>query len=114
VVMAIASFIPVVGTALIWVPAVLYLAVTRHFWTAGFLVFWGVAFIGLSDNLIRTWIVRGETKIHPLLIFFSVMGGLVAFGFLGIILGPLVLSLLVYVLRMYKRFFNNKELRINS
>ncbi|MBN1671549.1 MAG: AI-2E family transporter [Kiritimatiellae bacterium] len=104
-VMVFASFIPVVGTALIWVPAVIYLGVTGHYIAAGFLLLWGVAAIGVSDNLLRPYLLRGESKVHPLLIFFSVMGGLAYFGFLGIILGPLVLSLLIYVLRLYKRFF---------
>ncbi len=107
-VMGIASFIPVVGPGLIWVPAALYLLVTKNYWQAGFLVAWGAVVIGLSDNLVRTWVVQDETKIHPLLIFFSVLGGISAFGFLGIILGPLVLSLLVYVLRLYKRFIGAK------
>jgi len=105
-VMAIASLIPVVGTALIWVPAAVFLAVTGRWWAAGFLVVWGVAAIGLADNLLRPYLLKGESHIHPLLIFFSVMGGLAYFGFLGILLGPLVLSLLVYLLRIYKKFFN--------
>lgn len=103
-VMGIASFIPLVGTGIIWVPAALYLLVTGHYWQAGVLTAWGALVIGLSDNLVRTWVVQEETKIHPLLVFFSVIGGLSVFGFLGIILGPLVLSLLIYVLRLYKRF----------
>jgi len=108
-VMAIASFIPVVGTGIIWVPAVIYLLVTGNFWQAGFLLAWGVLVIGLSDNLVRTWIHSGETKIHPLLIFFSVLGGISTFGALGIVLGPLVLSLLVYILRIYRKFVSLRK-----
>jgi len=108
-VMMVASFIPVVGSAIIWVPAALYLAATKQWFWAGFLAVWGVGVIGMSDNVIRTFLFRGETKIHPVLIFFSVMGGIVSFGFLGIVLGPLILSLMIYVLRMYKRFFHTQK-----
>jgi predicted PurR-regulated permease PerM len=110
-VMVLASLIPVVGTALIWGPAALIQAVTGHLWAAGFIVFWGIAVIGLADNLLRPQLLKGDTNIHPLLIFFSVMGGLSYFGFLGIILGPLILSLLVYILTMYKKFINPQTLK---
>jgi predicted PurR-regulated permease PerM len=105
-VMVLASLIPVVGTALIWGPAAIIQAVTGHMGAAGFIVVWGVAVIGLADNLLRPQLLKGDTNIHPLLIFFSVMGGLSYFGFLGIILGPLLLSLLVYILALYKKFIN--------
>jgi predicted PurR-regulated permease PerM len=105
-VMVIGSLIPVVGTALIWVPAALIQAVTGHPGAAGFIAIWGVAVIGMADNLLRPQLLKGDTNIHPLLIFFSVMGGLSCFGFLGIILGPLMLSLLVYIIAMYKKFIN--------
>ena len=110
-VMVLASLIPVVGTALIWGPAALIQAVTGHLWAAGFIVFWGIAVIGLADNLLRPQLLKGDTNIHPLLIFFSVMGGLSYFGFLGIILGPLILSLLVYILTLYKKFINPQTLK---
>jgi len=105
-VMALASLIPVVGTALIWVPAAIIQAITGHLGAAGFIVTWGILVIGLADNLLRPQLLKGDTNIHPLLIFFSVMGGLSYFGLLGIILGPLMLSLLVYILSMYKKFIN--------
>jgi predicted PurR-regulated permease PerM len=113
-VMVLASLIPVVGTALIWGPAAIFQAVTGHLWAAGFIVFWGVAVIGLADNLLRPQLLKGDTNIHPLFIFFSVMGGLSYFGFLGIILGPLILSLLVYILNMYKKFINPQPLKIDT
>lgn len=106
VVMIVASFIPVVGTALIWVPAAIFLAVTKHYIAAGVLVAWGIVAIGLADNLLRPYLLKGETNVHPLLIFFAVMGGIASFGFLGIIIGPLILALLIYVLNLYKKFIN--------
>lgn len=105
-VMVLASLIPVVGTALIWGPAAIIQAITGHLGAAGFIAVWGVAVIGMADNLLRPQLLKGDTNIHPLLIFFSVMGGLSFFGFLGIILGPLILSLLVYIIAMYKKFIN--------
>ena len=105
-VMVLASLIPVVGTALIWGPAAIIQALTGHLGAAGFIVAWGIGVIGMADNLLRPQLLKGDTNIHPLLIFFSVMGGLSYFGFLGIILGPLILSLLVYILAMYRKFIN--------
>jgi predicted PurR-regulated permease PerM len=105
-VMVLASLIPVVGTALIWGPAALIQAVTGHLGAAAFIAVWGIAVIGMADNLLRPQLLKGDTNIHPLLIFFSVMGGISCFGFLGIILGPLILSLLVYIMAMYKKFIN--------
>jgi predicted PurR-regulated permease PerM len=106
VVMAVSSLIPAVGTALIWIPAVIVLALQARYGSAVFLLLWGIIPIGLSDNLLRPYLMKGEMNLHPLLIFFSVIGGVAYFGFLGIILGPLVLSLLIYVLRIYRRFIS--------
>lgn len=99
---AIASLIPFVGTALVWVPIVIVLFVSGHVGAAIFLLFWGTVVIGLSDNLIRTKLIESSSNIHPLLVFFSIFGGIALWGFLGIIFGPLVLAIILTVLHIYE------------
>lgn len=87
------SFIPMVGCAIVWLPLGLGVIVT-HGLTAGivFMVLCAV-FISFLDNFLRPMFLKDRIKIHPLLIFFSIIGGLQVFGFNGILLGPLVIIL---------------------
>jgi predicted PurR-regulated permease PerM len=91
------STIPFVGTPVVWGPAVLMLALKGAYWQAVFLAIWGLAIVGLSDNLIRMIIISGREKRHPVLVFFSIVGGLKAFGFIGLLLGPVIVSLTIAV-----------------
>jgi predicted PurR-regulated permease PerM len=107
---ALFSLIPMVGAAAVWVPASIYLFVLasmdRIGWGWGiFLVVWGIAVVSVVDNLIRPWAMKAGTNMHAIVLFFSIIGGLSAFGFVGIILGPLVVALLVTVIAIYRDFF---------
>ena len=90
VLMFVASFVPMIGTALVWVPAVIFLAATGHLIRAGLLVGWGLGVIGMVDNVLRPNLVGGRARLHELVIFFSVLGGLQVFGVLGLVIGPVV------------------------
>ncbi len=106
VVMIFMSMIPMLGAFVVWVPAALYLFATGHYLKAIFLVLWGTLVIGMIDNFLRPRLVGGRTKLHELLIFFAVLGGLQVFGVLGIVLGPVVLAItlaLVDVFRVAER-----------
>ncbi len=98
----VASLIPVVGTGLVWVPVAIVLAIAGKWFAAIFLAAYGVLVIGLSDNIIRTYVIGSKTKIHPLLIFFSIFGGVALWGVLGIIFGPLLLSMILTVFHIYE------------
>ena len=101
VVSAFASFIPVVGSSIVIAPAVLYLFVTSSTLTSiGFAV-WGIAFVGLSDNVLSPFLMERGMKIHPFLILLSIFGGLGLFGPIGFIAGPVVLSLLFALFDIY-------------
>ncbi len=91
---AFASIVPVVGTALVWVPAGLYLIFTGASWKGIFVLVWGVAVVTTADNIIRPWVVGGKVQLHPLVLVFAILGGVEAFGFLGLFLGPVVASVL--------------------
>ncbi|MBX4197943.1 AI-2E family transporter [Candidatus Parcubacteria bacterium] len=97
----IASLIPGIGTALVIGPAVLYLFFVDHVGMAIGLIIWGVAIVGLVDNMLAPNLINRGIKIHPLLILISVLGGILFFGPIGFLLGPLVLALFFALLDIY-------------
>jgi predicted PurR-regulated permease PerM len=103
--MVFSSVIPLVGTSIIWIPAVLYLAFTSSFWLTLGLTLWGTLIISGADNVLRPMLLKGAANLHPLFTFLSVLGGLIYFGFLGFILGPIVLSFLMTLFDIYKKEF---------
>lgn len=105
IVVAVLSVFPGFGAALVWGPAVIYLIVTQRLWAGIGLVVWGTLIVGLSDNFLRPILIGKDAKIPELLIFLSMLGGLVVFGLPGFILGPFVASLFVSVLEIYKKVF---------
>lgn len=96
---AVASLVPIVGTALVWVPAVLSLLAVGQTGTAVFLALWSVILVAGSDNVIRPLVVSSSTNVSTLLVFVGVLGGVSAFDFAGIFLGPLLLTLVAALLR---------------
>ena len=102
VVMTFMSMIPMLGSFVVWVPAAIYLAVTGHYVKAIMLVLWGTLVIGMVDNFLRPKLVGSRTKLHELLVFFAVLGGLQVFGVLGIVLGPVVLVLALAMIEVFR------------
>lgn len=102
VVMTFLSMIPMLGAFLVWVPAAIYLALTGHPVKAVLLVLWGTLVIGMIDNFLRPKLVGERTKLHELLIFFAVLGGLQVFGVLGIVLGPVILAITLALVDVFK------------
>ncbi len=98
----IASFIPMLGATVIWLPISILIALTQNYIKG--IIFAIVAGILVStvDNFIRPIIISNKIKIHPLLLFFAIIGGLIAFGYNGVILGPLFLALLYSSLEIIK------------
>ena len=92
-----ASIIPVVGSALIWAPVAIYLLVTGAIWQGVFLLIWGLVVVSSIDNVLRPWVVGGRVELHPMVLLFFILGGVEAFGFLGLFLGPVVASVLAAV-----------------
>lgn len=100
---AIFSLVPMVGTAIVWVPMSVYLLVTGSPIKAVILLVLGAVVIGLVDNFVRPLIIEGKSEgMHVLLVFFALAGGLALFGPPGLILGPLVAALLITFLEIYK------------
>lgn len=96
-----ASMIPGIGVAIVFVPAVLFLLFTGHTGAGIGLALFGALVVGTIDNLLRPYLLSSRSSIHPLLILLSVLGGVAFFGFAGLFLGPLVMSLLLGLLSIY-------------
>ncbi|BDM64908.1 AI-2E family transporter [Shewanella sp. NFH-SH190041] len=106
-IMAFASFIPFVGTALIWLPAALYLALTGDWNWAIFLVAWGVLVVGSIDNFLRPLLMQGDSGMNTLMLFFSLLGGLQLFGLIGLIYGPIIFAVTLVLFRLYEAEFKD-------
>jgi len=91
---AFASLVPAIGAGLIWLPAALWLFVTGEVVKGIILIVVGVGVISLADNVLRPVLLSGRTSMHGLLVFISLLGGVAAFGFIGLVLGPVVVAAL--------------------
>jgi len=95
------SIVPVVGSALIWGPAALWLGFSGHWGKAVLLVVFCGGVAGIADNLLRPLLLRNRTRLNDLLLFISILGGLQVFGLLGIVVGPTIVAAALGVFRVY-------------
>lgn len=105
--MMVLSVVPGVGTALIWIPAVIYLVVGGQIVEAVAVGVFCVLVVGTVDNLLRPKLVGNDTQLHELLIFFSTLGGLLMFGFMGFVIGPIIAALFVTLWELYGHEFKD-------
>lgn len=92
------ALIPLMGTPVIWVPAVMVLAMQDRWVAAVFLLAWG-GFVSTFDNVLRPILVSGRAQVATLTVFIGVLGGVTAFGPVGVFVGPLVLALVIALIR---------------
>ena len=102
VMMAFASLIPAVGTALIWMPATAYLFLSGRMGYGIFLLLWSVLVVGPIDNFLRPLFMKGAAEMSTVLIFFSILGGIGYFGLIGLLYGPLIFGLTLVMLYIYR------------
>lgn len=107
VAMMVLSVVPGVGTALIWIPAVIYLLIGGQVIAAVAVSVFCVLVVGTVDNLLRPKLVGNDTQLHELLIFFSTLGGLIMFGFMGFVIGPIIAALFVTLWELYGHEFKD-------
>ena len=106
-VMTVLSIIPVIGSGLVWGPAVIYLYATGDYIAGtGLLLFCGLL-VSSIDNVLRPTLVGRDTKMHELLIFFGTFGGISLFGIAGFIVGPVIAALFITVLDIYGETFKD-------
>lgn len=102
-----AALVPTVGTAIALVPAVIFLLITDHVGAAIGLTIWGALAVGLIDNIISPILIGAKAKLHPVLVLFSVLGGISLFGFLGFLLGPIFMAIFVTLVDMFRHEFKD-------
>lgn len=105
------SLVPMIGSAAVWVPAAIYLFVSGSTGHAIFLAIWGAVVVSLIDNVVRAWAMKGKSELPTVPLLFSVIGGMDAFGVIGLVIGPLVFSLLMSIVDIYKRSFGAPQRR---
>lgn len=102
---AVASLQPLGGAAVVWLPAAIYLGLSGSWpWATGLIVY-GVVVISGIDNIIKPLIIGERTKLPTLFLFFGILGGLQAYGFLGVFLGPVVLATIMAFVKIYRETY---------
>jgi predicted PurR-regulated permease PerM len=102
-VMVFTCMIPMVGSALVWVPACLYLLAINHWIKAIVLAAWCLLVVSTIDNILRPKLVGGRTRLHELVVFFAVLGGIQVFGILGIITGPVIAAIALALFDIWRQ-----------
>jgi len=110
----IASLIPILGTSIITVPAIAYLFFSHHVGAGIGLLIWGTVAVGLIDNIISVIFLKDKIKIHPLIVLFSILGGVELFGAIGFLVGPVVVSALVALMKIYPFIMYHKDQSADS
>ena len=105
-VMVVLSVIPAIGSALVWIPAAVYLFVQGPLWVAVLFTIWCAGVVGTVDNFLRPQLVGKDTKMPDLLVLVGTLGGIILFGALGFIIGPIVASLFLAIWYLYGETFS--------
>jgi predicted PurR-regulated permease PerM len=96
------------GAALVWVPALVYLLATSQWGWAFFMLIWGMG-VSVSDNLMRPLLISRQAPVSILAVFVGVIGGVSAFGMIGVIIGPVLLTVLATLLRYLDETLSRKS-----
>ena len=112
VITAIGAMVPFIGTTLGILPVAILLFSQDMNWQAIFILIYGFTIVGLTDNLLRLYILQRLSSVHPLITLFGVVVGVPLFGFIGLIFGPLLISLFLLILKIYKHEYGNDQQRL--
>lgn len=99
---ALFSLVPIIGSSVVWVPAAIILAISGHWIKALTLVGWGAGVVAQADNVIRPYVISQRANLSTLAVFFALLGGVRAFGVMGLFIGPVALSFTLVVLQMLR------------
>ncbi len=105
---AVVALLPALGAAIVWAPAVLYLAATSQWGWALFLLIWGMG-VSVSDNLLRPMLISSHAPVSTLAVFIGVIGGVSAFGMIGVIVGPVLLTVIGALLRFLDETLSRRQ-----
>lgn len=109
---AIGSMVPFIGSALGIIPVTVLLLANGQNWQAIAILIYGIAVVGAADNFVRLYILERLSSVHPLITLFGVVVGVPLFGFIGLIFGPLLISLFLLTVKIYKKEYGNENAEI--
>lgn len=112
VVTALTALIPGVGTALVNFPVIVYLLVTGDYVAGIGYIVWSAALIGMVDNILAPMLIERKVKVHPFMILLSVLGGLIFFGPIGFLAGPIILVVAMELLKLYPKFAASNPVQV--
>jgi len=101
------AFIPALGAASVCIAAAGVRLLMGHHWAALFLVIYAIVVVGLVDNVVKPLLMKDGVRMHGAVVFFALLGGLAAFGAMGLLIGPLAVALFLAMLRMYQRDYSS-------
>jgi predicted PurR-regulated permease PerM len=101
--------LPFGGTAFVWGPIVLYLLMVGSMGKALILLAWGIGVVSTVDQIIRPWLIGQDVPMPVLFLVFSILGGLAFYGLIGLIVGPVLVSLLITILQIYREEYHTAE-----
>lgn len=107
ILMVFLAVIPGVGCSIVWLPVGIVMLVSGYTWEGLVILLSGTFIISSVDNFLRPILVGRDIQMHPLLILFSTLGGIMVFGFSGVVIGPIITALLLSLWEMYERYFEN-------
>lgn len=110
IIVTIGSMIPFVGTLLGIIPVFILEITTGHTFTAWGILIYGLVVVGSSDNIIRLYVMKKIDNVHPLITLIGVIVGVPLFGFIGLIFGPLLISLFLVIVSIYRKEYNKEEI----
>lgn len=99
---ALFSLVPVIGTSIVWLPAGLILLATGNVFGGVFILLWGLLIVSTVDNFLRAYLIGGKTNTNQLVMFLAVFGGIGVFNLVGVIFGPLILTLFFTFVHIYE------------
>jgi predicted PurR-regulated permease PerM len=105
---ALFSFIPFGGTALVWVPVAIYLLWLAPIWKGIVMLAWGAGVVSTIDQFLKPLLIGHGAQLPTLFLFFSILGGLAAYGFIGLLLGPILLAILITAIQIYREEYQNE------
>lgn len=114
IIMIVLSIIPAIGSGLVWAPVGIIMIFTGNVWQGIFILIFGSVVISSIDNILRPKLVGGDTAIHPLLVFFATLGGIISFGIMGFIIGPVIMALFLALWDIYGREFKTQLTKYNA
>lgn len=114
IIMIVLSIIPAIGSGLVWLPVGLIMIFTGNVWQGIFILVFGSIVISFIDNILRPKLVGGDTAIHPLLVFFATLGGIISFGIMGFIIGPVIMALFLALWEIYGKEFKTQLKKYNA